>query len=210
MVTLFNNIFYSNIISGTTTVGSISVNSAATLKESRNNITDNSTSALNFDAKTQSGYSSGNINAVTAPQLLLAASLADNGGRTKTLSLGVGSVAINAGYTTGVPTTDQRGFMRDASPDMGAYELGGTAGISNPVRNDLKVYVNSKKQLCIHLDENEGNCTVSLFNLSGMNVMKKNVLGGREIILTPEVPNGIYLIHLQTTKNQFVSKIIIN
>lgn len=209
MVSIVNNIFYSNTISGTTTIGSISVNSAATLKESRNNITDNSTSALNFDTKTQSGYSSGNVNSVTAAQLLLAASLADNGGQTKTLALSSGSVAINAGYTTGIPAADQRGFLRDVAPDLGAYEFGAFAGINDPIRNDSKVYINSNKQLCIDLAENEGNCTVSFFNLSGMSVMKKNVLGGREIILTPEVPNGIYLVHLQSDENHFVSKIFI-
>ena len=49
--------------------------------------------------------------------------LADNGGPTLTMALGNGSPAIDAGTTTDAPTTDQRGENRDASPDLGAYEL---------------------------------------------------------------------------------------
>ncbi|MDP2334870.1 MAG: T9SS type A sorting domain-containing protein, partial [Bacteroidota bacterium] len=42
---------------------------------------------------------------------------------TNTLSLGAGSVAIDAGYTTGAPTVDQRNIARTGIPDVGAYEL---------------------------------------------------------------------------------------
>ena len=48
--------------------------------------------------------------------------LADNGGNTMTRALRLGSVAIDAGTVSGAPATDQRGFDRDASPDIGAYE----------------------------------------------------------------------------------------
>ena len=48
--------------------------------------------------------------------------LADNGGNTMTRALRLGSVAIDAGTASGAPATDQRGFDRDASPDIGAYE----------------------------------------------------------------------------------------
>ena len=48
--------------------------------------------------------------------------LADNKGYTWTHALLAGSVAIDAGTASGAPATDQRGFSRDASPDIGAYE----------------------------------------------------------------------------------------
>ena len=48
--------------------------------------------------------------------------LADNGGETWTRALLPGSVAIDAGTSSGAPATDQRGVTRDASPDIGAYE----------------------------------------------------------------------------------------
>ncbi len=51
-------------------------------------------------------------------------SLADNGGPTQTLSLQAGSPAINAGDDTAAPTTDQRGYPRVGTSDIGAYEYG--------------------------------------------------------------------------------------
>ncbi|MEX0744915.1 MAG: DUF4347 domain-containing protein, partial [Phycisphaeraceae bacterium] len=49
-----------------------------------------------------------------------------NGGETKTHALLAGSPAINAAGLFGAPALDQRGYTRDATPDIGAYELGGT------------------------------------------------------------------------------------
>jgi hypothetical protein len=49
--------------------------------------------------------------------------LADNGGPTRTHALLPGSLAIGRGAAAGAPATDQRGSPRDASPDIGAFEL---------------------------------------------------------------------------------------
>jgi CSLREA domain-containing protein len=49
--------------------------------------------------------------------------LADNGGPTQTMALLAGSPAIDAGNNSGVPANDQRGFSRDAQPDIGAFEV---------------------------------------------------------------------------------------
>jgi hypothetical protein len=56
--------------------------------------------------------------------------LADNGGPTRTHALLAGSPALNAGTTTGAPAVDQRGFTRDAAPDIGAYEYKSSAFVS--------------------------------------------------------------------------------
>lgn len=48
---------------------------------------------------------------------------ADNGGPTLTMALPAASLAVNGG-SSGAPSTDQRGFSRDDSPDIGAYEYG--------------------------------------------------------------------------------------
>ncbi len=57
--------------------------------------------------------------------------LASNGGPTQTLSLLFGSPAIDAGTSTGAPSTDQRGLPRPdpgtSGIDMGAFEVQGTA-----------------------------------------------------------------------------------
>jgi CSLREA domain-containing protein len=53
----------------------------------------------------------------------LLVSLDDNGGPTLTQALKVGSPAIDSGDNTVCPATDQRGFIRDLSCDIGAYEF---------------------------------------------------------------------------------------
>lgn len=69
----------------------------------------------------QGGYPGGS-NIITADPLLQ--SLGDYGGPTPTLRISVGSPAIDAG-TAGptFSTNDQRGFPRDAQPDIGACEF---------------------------------------------------------------------------------------
>ena len=54
---------------------------------------------------------------------LMLGPLADNGGPTQTHALLEGSVAIDAGTLDGCLETDQRGELRDAACDVGAYEL---------------------------------------------------------------------------------------
>ena len=46
-----------------------------------------------------------------------------NGGPTQTHALLTGSLALDNGTTTGAPTIDQRGILRDANPDIGAFEV---------------------------------------------------------------------------------------
>lgn len=48
--------------------------------------------------------------------------LTHNGGPTKTMALGVGSPAIDAGNTGAAPATDQRGVTRVGGADIGAFE----------------------------------------------------------------------------------------
>lgn len=119
-VVLKNNILFSNL-NAESTPKSTSIYSAVSLKESKNNITDATASQFNFDKKTVSGGSAGNINDATADKLELSTTLANNGGATTTLVLKAKSIAVNAGATD-VPETDQRGVKRDKTPDVGAYE----------------------------------------------------------------------------------------
>jgi hypothetical protein len=60
--------------------------------------------------------------------------LANNGGPTKTHALLTGSPAINAGNTATSPATDQRGFGRNGTAEMGAFEVDGSAPVV-PVMN---------------------------------------------------------------------------
>ncbi len=67
---------------------------------------------------------------------------------TQTLALSSGSVAINAGSTgtngtVSVPLTDQRGLSRDANPDIGAYEYGGSVPATAPTTQATNVSFSS-------------------------------------------------------------------
>lgn len=72
--------------------------------------------------------------------------LADNGGPTQTMALGVGSPAIDAADSVIAPSTDQRGNPRSdgngdgvVAADIGAYEVaGGGAAIGAPKRRAAK------------------------------------------------------------------------
>lgn len=70
--------------------------------------------------------SDGSANLLGANDLFVAdpllGDLAYNGGPTMTHALLAGSAAIDAGTASGAPATDQRGFDRDGTPDIGAYE----------------------------------------------------------------------------------------
>jgi hypothetical protein len=64
----------------------------------------------------------------------LLGTLAENGGFTKTYSIGAGSPAINSGTTTSLPL-DQRGFSIVGNRDIGAYEYGGAERVNPTITN---------------------------------------------------------------------------
>ena len=51
--------------------------------------------------------------------------LADNGGPTKTMALLPNSPAIDAGNDANAPPRDQRGYLRNGTSDVGAFEFDG-------------------------------------------------------------------------------------
>jgi hypothetical protein len=64
----------------------------------------------------------------------LLAALTDNGGFTKTYSIGAGSPALNSGTTTSL-LLDQRGFSIVGNRDIGAYESGGVEKVNPTFTN---------------------------------------------------------------------------
>lgn len=80
-------------------------------------------SGHNLESGNSCGFNGlGDLNSIDP----LLGSLQDNGGMTLTLALLSGSPAIDMGDNVDCPTADQRGFGRDASCDIGAYEFNGT------------------------------------------------------------------------------------
>lgn len=77
-------------------------------------------------APTVRGGATSNASGVQTSNPLLDV-LKDNYGPTRTLALGIGSPALDAGDLLSVPLIDQRGVARGDKPDLGAFE------VNNPV-----------------------------------------------------------------------------
>jgi uncharacterized repeat protein (TIGR01451 family) len=111
----------------------------------------------NLDSDGSSGFTNGTngnlVGAAGSPLNALLAPLGNNGGLTQTMALLPGSPAVNAGTSTGAPTTDQRGISRVGAVDIGAFESRGftisvfsgspqTATILSPFASPLIASVN--------------------------------------------------------------------
>ncbi len=81
----------------------------------------------NLSDNTSSGLTHVTDIIVADPKL---GSIGNYGGPTQTISLLSGSAAIDAGTATGVTQVDQRGFDRDVTADIGAFEYQRIAGSS--------------------------------------------------------------------------------
>lgn len=111
-----SNSIYNSIIAGNTSAGSAP--DVAAVYGGTNNIigTPSGHSYTNGVDGNKVGTAANPINPLLGP-------LADNGGTTQTIALLPGSPAINAGTNTNAPATDQRGFGRVGTVDIGAFEL---------------------------------------------------------------------------------------
>ncbi|MEK6798393.1 MAG: choice-of-anchor Q domain-containing protein [Planctomycetota bacterium] len=107
-------ILRNTIVSGNTATSGTGPDVDAAVTSLGNNIVGNTTDSSGWVASDKQ-----NVNP-------LLGALANNGGPTNTHALLVGSPAINAGSSTNSPPIDQRGYFRDASIDIGAYEYNGT------------------------------------------------------------------------------------
>ncbi len=138
---------------------------------------------------------------------ILNTTLVDNGGKTalpdgsyvKTHALIIGGAAINpTAASTSLQTTDQRGFVRDATPDMGAYEYGAISAINQVIdQNQLFVVKNKAIELLV-----DG--TLEVITLNGMTLKKIAVKSNQ----TVAVPSGLYIIRLRSNKGNFSQKVV--
>jgi hypothetical protein len=94
---------------------------------SGNNLIGNGTGQSNL----VNGVNGDKVGSTGSPINPLLAGLQNYGGQTQTHALLAGSLAINAGTTTGAPATDQRGNARVGAVDIGAYEA--SASVYNKV-----------------------------------------------------------------------------
>jgi hypothetical protein len=199
IVTVINNIFYSNYNSAETPAN-FSFRTRTELIESRNNIVDGFVSG---DGLNKATVYSGNTENVTSEALKLAAkeNLSDNGGSTKTLSLSVGSVAIDGGYLTGAPLVDQRGASRIGNPDVGAYETSGVfSSVNNNSNNLNNIFKLENQWIVADLD-----CVIQVFSIDGKMIRNEKILEGDKIPLL----SGIFIIKAVSTKGNVVQKVVL-
>lgn len=92
--------------------------------------------------------------------------LADNDGISNTVEILSGSPAIDAGYTPDAPDVDQRGFLRDALTDIGAYEFGACGSPDNTVYSvtacDSYTWIDG-----VTYSESNNSATQTLLNVDG-------------------------------------------
>jgi CSLREA domain-containing protein len=112
-VTVTNTILSGNLRAGV--AQNCGLGGAAVITSSGNNLSDDAT-CTTFVQGTDKNNTAAGINTA----------LAENGGLTRTHGLQAGSAAINAGNAATCLVTDQRGFARQGTCDIGAFEFGGT------------------------------------------------------------------------------------
>ena len=113
------------IIAGNTggTHDDLSANASAIINDLGNNLIGDGTGQTSL----VNGVNGNQVGSTGSEIDPLLGALADNNGPTLSHALLAGSTAIDAGTSTGAPSTDQRGATRDASVDIGAFEYNATA-----------------------------------------------------------------------------------
>jgi parallel beta-helix repeat protein len=149
----------------------------------------------------------GNVNLTADISTILNTTLADNGGTTalpdgsyvKTHALVSGGVAINpTAASSGLQTVDQRGTLRDGTPDMGAYEyVGTTTDVTKPIQLNEVVMIKNKGI------EMLSNAKVDVYSVRGELSKSLQATEGLFIYL----PKGISLIRVTTDKGSDVIKL---
>jgi len=159
----------------------------------------------------------GNVNLTDVISTILNTTLSDNGGTTalpdgsyvKTHALIDGCAAINPDASgldiaalriaLTLPNTDQRLFNRGTTPDMGAYEFGGTITsiIQTKTQQAISVMNNS---ILVRLTS-----LVEVFTFNGILVRNVKVSEGETIAL----PTGAYIVRTTSKNGVSVQKVIL-
>lgn len=140
----------------------------------------------------------------------------DHGGLTPTCSISSNSPARDAGTIDNAPTTDQRGYPRCGSVDIGSFEYQSSTDITsitennniavypNPTSNFINIAINSssKRVASLYLINSIGNKVKDINTTSNINKLKINV---------SDMPNGLYYLKVDFEDNSSETlKIIIN
>jgi hypothetical protein len=194
-VVAINNIIYSNTRPDNSDY-SITTATNIKLKESRNNITSQA-----FDFAANATTVSDNVASVSAIDLALAATLSNNGGETKTFLLNGTSIAVNAGYSTGAPTVDQRNIGRIGRPDIGAFETSVTTIGHKISMNVIKCEQIGDRRVFRNTSDFE---QVSVYNSTGKQLLSEKLNGETFEYIAKK---GFYLFRFDGSKGSEIIKL---
>lgn len=195
-IVLLNNILYSNTNASSV---NISISGSKKMKESRNNITNQ---AYDFTLNTMTDMSFSNVSSVTETDMGLAASLANNGGATKTLAISGTSVAINGGYSTGAPAVDQRNITRIGTPDVGAFENTSTTTGPNILLRTINYSQSAGKTIFSNIESFDN---VKISDSTGKLINTIQLSGNS---FTLQSKPGFYIVSFEGTKGVETIKLL--
>jgi hypothetical protein len=128
-------------------------------------------------------------------------------GATPIASLCENSIAIAKGTASyagvTIPTTDQLGTARPATPAIGAVEYGSATGLWNPAaqKSSIKIW-NDGNQLFV--DGFEGTVSVSVYDLTGKQVYEGTIQ--KDASTTLNIDKGIYVAKVNNVTAKLVMK----
>jgi hypothetical protein len=141
---------------------------------------------------------------------LSSSGLSDEGGPTLVLAISDGSNADDYCTATpgiSLPTVDQRGYTREATPDAGAYEFGGTLSLETPiVLSNVKVYPNPASEF-VYVEGINQIESIEVFSVLG--VLEKTIIG-KNYLDTSELSSGIYLLKIENNSSSITKRLVVN
>ena len=144
----------------------------------------------------------------TATQAGLTGILTDDGGKTKVLPINESSSADDfCTATTGItlPSVDQRGYDRDATPDAGAYEYDGVLSAPNYNNSTFEIYPNPATEI-VNVSSKENIASIKVYSMLGRLVSQSY---NSKNISVNSLPAGIYLIKVDDKNNNSYTQQII-
>lgn len=142
---------------------------------------------------------------------LSSSGLSDEGGSTSVLAISENSNADDycTATITGIslPTTDQRGYTREGTPDAGAYEFGGTLSSETPiVLSNVKVYPNPASEF-VYVEGINQIERIDIYSVLG--VLEKTIRGKNYLDIS-ELSSGIYLLKIKNNLSSITKRLVVN
>lgn len=162
---------------------------------------------IEFDDNSNQNITSG------IPMGFIADRLSEEGGFSRVLTIQYGSIAHNSADPKTSAETDQRGLLRDHTPDIGAYEILDVASniipMSHPIENrDIRCYPIVVDEIVTLENRQDDECTVLITNLLGRVVVSSFILRDIKTIDVSHLTQGVYCVCTLNNKNNQSLKFI--